>query len=148
MDLLSFLRTIPADPADPGSPDLYVVLDDLSTTQESYVLGSTYARRPYAVVIGLPENRADSFNDGSATFSTLIDVHLLHPATAAGERPSKRTLRHVVEHATLAHRHVDALPSHALLVARFTLETVMPPQERDGNALEATLRYRATIHRP
>lgn len=147
MDLLTYLRTIHANPSDDTSPNLYVVRDDLTSSQEAFVNSGAYGRYPYAVVIGLPANREVSLNNRSGIFTGLVDVHIIQPTTSTGERPSRTAIEQVALRASWAPHHVTTL-SDWVLSAPLSLETLMKstPRDADPNTFEATLRFRMRFH--
>src|SRR5690606_30280426 len=93
--LTEYLEALPADPTDDSSPSLIVAEGMLTPAQRKQVVGDTYARRPFAVIAGLPRSRPMRLHNHRARYSGGVDVFLHHPSDTLGKPPDGEALAHL-----------------------------------------------------
>ena len=147
MDLLAWLRTLPADPTDAGSPPALVFPGDLRPGDADLIKGTWYARRPYIVVAGLPSNAESRLHDESSIMTTIIDVVILQMGTTT--HPPLSAVRALWNLVKAAPASVSSLPNSDL-VGRLLITTLVEPGDRedDPTGVFATVRFRARFHQP
>lgn len=147
MDLLAWLRTLPADPTDASSPPVLVFPGDLRPGDSDLIKGTWYNRRPYIIVSGLPSNVESRLHDESSIMTSVIDVIVLQMGTTT--HPTQAALKALWRLVQAAPAHVTALPN-ATLLGRLSLVTLVEPGDRpdDPTGIYATVRFRARHHQP
>lgn len=150
MTLLEWLATLPADPTDPTSPTLVVAEGRLSPGDRKRVVSEAYARRPYAVVVGLPRGAPLRLHNRRTRLQGGIDIHLNHPPSVKGDLPDGAAL---AELQALIARAPDAVDEAAVdypLAKPLALVTEVDPRPASFDSfdgLTATTRLTYAIWR-
>lgn len=127
MTLMDFLEGLRADPREPNGPMLIVGEGNLTKAQREQVLGPTYARRPYAVVVGLQRGLPRPLHNRITLMVGGVDVHVHHPANQLKEQPDGEALAALQAQVLMAQSMVTEIRDGYPLAGRFGLATELDP---------------------
>jgi len=136
MTLTEYLESLPADPTDASSPSLIVAEGMLTPAQRKQVVGDTYARRPFAVVAGLPRSRPMRLHNHRARYSGGVDVFLHHPSDTLGKAPDGEALAHLQALLARAGDSVTEIRTGYALASRLHVTTEIDPRPATLDALD------------
>jgi len=136
MTLVEFLESLPADPTDDASPALIVAEGMLTRQQKQQVMGDTYARRPFAVIAGLPRSRPMRLHNHRARFTGGVDVFLHHPSDTLGKPPDGEALAALQALLARAGDAVTEIRTGYALASRLDLVTEIDPHPATLDALD------------
>lgn len=150
MTLTEFLAGLKADPNDPTSPTLIVGDGMLTPTQREQVTEPDYARRPYAVIVGLPRGLPLRLHSNGTRMTGGLDVHLNHASAQLGPPRDGETLAALQALLARAPDVVTEVAPGYPLADRLLLGTEIDPRSEtfdtfDG--LTATTRFSYAIWR-
>lgn len=150
MTLMAWLAALKSDPSDGNSPTLVVGDGSLTDAQRETVVGAAYARRPYAVVVGLPRGAPTRLHNRRVKLTGGIDIHLNHPRRSTGGMPDGTTLAKLQALLLAAQAEVTELTSGYPLASPLLLVSEVDPRPETFDAftgLTATTRFTFTIWR-
>lgn len=153
MTLTEYLSAFPADPTDPSSPLLIVGVGQLTPEQRDQVTDmSGYARRPYAVIVGLPRSSPQRLHNKRSKMTGGLDVHLNQPGSLLdlGQPLDPRPLAELQALLANAPQHVTEISPDYPLVGSLGLGTEIDPRPEDFDTfsgLTATTRFSYAIWR-
>lgn len=153
MTLVEYLASLPADPTDPGSPLLIVSVGQLTPEQRERVTNpDTYARRPYAVIVGLPRGSPQRLHNKRTRMTGGLDVHLNQPGRLLdlAQPLDPRPLAELQALLANAPMHVTEISEDYPLVGSLGLGTEIDPRSEDFDTfsgLTATTRFTYAIWR-
>lgn len=144
MTLVQFLEGLPADPTDDASPSLIVAEGMLTPAQRKQIVSDTYARRPFAVIAGLPRSRPMRLHNHRARYSGGVDVFLHHPSDTLGKPPDGEALAALQALLVRAGDAVTEVRAGYALASRLEVTTEVDPRpatldQLDG--LQAVTRF-------
>lgn len=153
MTLTEYLSSLPANPLEPGSPLLTVGLGQLTPEQRDQVTDMDgYARRPYAVIVGLPRGSPQRLHNKRTRMTGGLDVHLNQPASLLdlGQPLDPRPLAELQALLARAPDHVTEISDDYPLIGSLGLGTEIDPRTEDFDTfsgLTATTRFTYAIWR-
>lgn len=137
MTLHEWLRTLPADPTDPTSPKLIVGEGALKPAQRQQVVGTEYARRPYAVVQLLQRGGAAvRLHNTRPRLTGGIRVHLHHPHGQLGPPRTGAELAELQALLARAPDHVTEISPGYKLAKPLALGTELDPRPETFDAFD------------
>lgn len=152
MTLSEYLSSLPANPLEPASPNLIVGVGQLTPEQREQVTGSEYARRPYAVIVGLPRGSPQRIHNKRTRMTGALDVHLNQPASLhdLGQPLDPAPLAELQALVANAPMHVTEISPDYPLDGHLGLGTEIDPRPEDFDTftgLTATTRFTYAIWR-
>ncbi len=150
MTLTDYLASLLADPSDPTSPNLIVGDGMLTPDQRDRVTGADYARRPYAVIVGLPRGLPLRLHNRGTRMTGGLDVHLNHPRALIGPPRDGATLAALQAALARAPDSVTEIAQGYALARPLTLGTEIDPRPETFDNLDgitATTRFTYAIWR-
>lgn len=143
MTLLQFLATLKADPREDPGVELIFAENKLTAAQREQVAGSTYSRRPYAVIINESVGAPIRLHNGRGLFNAAVDIHLFHPSTM-GVEPDGEAISTLQAELLKAQDEVDEVRVGYPLASRFQMISEIPSQlinNENFDGLQAITRF-------
>lgn len=126
MTFLQFLATLKADPREDPGRSLIFAEGKLSDAQRSQVIGSTYGRRPYVVVVHEQLGSPIRMHSGKGLFVAAVDAFLFHPSTV-GQEPDGDALASLQASLLDSRDEVNEVRNGYYMASSFLAITELPP---------------------
>ncbi len=138
MTLAAALRGLHSDPYDLSSPKLSVFEGDLTPADEAKI----DLTKPYAIVLGLPENVRDLMLSGNANIRRTVDV-VLEYRGQNGERPHRKILTALRDQILRLAPSVEEVAYQIPFTSRlrYTSGTMPEAKYQEPTVLTATCRF-------
>lgn len=143
MTLLQFLATLKADPREDPGVDLIFAENKLTAAQRELINGTTYGRRPYAIIINESTGSPIRMHNGRGLFSAAVDIHLFHPSTM-GIAPDGEAISELQKELLSAQDEVNEVRTGYPMSSRFEMIGEIPSQltnNENFDGLQAITRF-------